>query len=197
LQDLPLIGSRCTVCALPLANAVTCGDCLKNPKPYQRTLCALRYENPVNYLINRFKNHTQWQIGDFLCDQWLKQNAEAAVGSVDSVIVAIPSHPKQSAKRGFTPSVYIAENFSKRLGIPIVPLLKARYEATPQKSLNRQQRLGNLKDVFEAQPFPGKKVILVDDVVTSCATTIAASHALARVGVESIEIWALARTPFD
>ena len=208
LMQLPHMPQCCPVCALPTPHGNHCGDCLRKPKPYQRTRCALLYENPVSYLMHSFKNHSQWDIGRMFCEQWLNQHqhqhqqningdlvTKPATPVTQAIIVPVPSHPKHSAKRGYTPSIVLAQHLSRSLNIPMQYALKANREPKQQKTLCRKQRLQNLHNVFEA-PYPiPQTIILVDDVVTSCATAIAASHALQKAGAKNIEVWAIARTP--
>lgn len=195
--ELPLIQQHCPICALPVAGESPCGDCLQHPKPYQRTRCALLYENPVSYLMHAFKNNAQWDIGRLLYQLWLQQHSDAVkIGALPhAIIVPVPSHPRHSAKRGYTPATVLAKHFSRATGVPIKHALIATRETEPQKTLCREQRLRNLTDVFQAKYPITRPVILVDDVVTSCATAIAASAALKKAGANHIEIWAIARTP--
>ena len=208
--ELPLMQQYCPVCALPICappaytlpviGGNLCGDCLKHPKPYQRTRCALLYENPVNYLMHAFKNNAQWDIGRLFYQLWLDQHTDAikALNNgtlAQASIIPVPSHPKHSAKRGYIPTTVLAQHLSRATGIPIKHALIATREPEPQKSLCREQRLRNLTEVFQARHAITHPVILVDDVVTSCATAIAASAALKKAGANHIEIWAIARTP--
>ena len=198
--ELPLMRQHCPVCALPVTGDSLCGDCLQHPKPYQRTRCALLYENPVSYLMHAFKNSAQWDIGRLFNQLWLQQHQEAVKALrcsalAQAVIVPVPSHPTHNAKRGYTPATVLAEHLSRATRIPIKHALIATRESKPQKSLCREQRLQNLTDVFQTKHSITQPVILVDDVVTSCATAIAASSALNKAGANHIEIWAIARTP--
>ena len=166
--------------------------------------------------MHSFKNHSQWDIGRMFCEQWLQQHQQSINGSplakpaaqvtqithttqltqaTQATIVPVPSHPKHSAKRGYTPSFVLAQHLSRSLDIPVQYALKAVREPKQQKTLCRKQRLQNLHNVFEAQHRVPQSIILVDDVVTSCATAIAASCALQKAGAKNIEIWAIARTP--
>ncbi len=209
LADLPRINYACDCCGLPLNQATVdsdkciCGDCLQHPKPFQQTRCALLYQNPTNHLMHLFKQQAQWQLGHLLCDLWLQQNAHLASDAVinNGVLVPIPSHTSRITKRGYCPSQFIAEHLGQHLGIEVKPLLNNQRLTAPQKSLNRAQRLRNLDDVFICRTNTlcptSTRIVLIDDVITTGATVIAASRALNAAGFYDIHTWALARTPFN
>ncbi|MDZ7924723.1 MAG: ComF family protein [Marinagarivorans sp.] len=209
LADLARIRHACFCCGLPFEQTTArttydlCGDCLQNPKPFQSTRCALLYQNPTSHLIHQFKQQSHWQLGHLLCDIWLQQHQPQLQNTLtkDCILVPIPSHPRRTAERGYCPSHFIAEHLSQPLNLAVKHLLINQRLTPPQKSLNRAQRLRNLDDVFTCPSNSlcptVTRIILVDDVVTTCATVMAASHALNTAGFYDIQVWALARTSFN
>jgi ComF family protein len=200
MAELPLMPICCQECALPLDfTGALCGDCLTQPKPYQSTHCALLYQNPTHYLIQQFKDAAAWQVGRCLCDLWLQQHGDQNL-SPNTLVVPIPSHPSKCAARGYWPSYLIAQQLALHFGLKVQPLLQMQRRAVAQKTLNRQARLRNLLHAFRANPnlLPldtTTPIVLVDDVITTCATVIAATQALHVCGFHNIRVWALARTP--
>ncbi len=203
-QALPAAPKGCPTCAMALEANNTCGDCLKNPKPYTASYCSLSYQNPVSYLIHAFKHQNAWAIGQHLCQYWLNCNwaaIERIHSQANTLVVPVPSHKKPIMARGYTPASYIAQYLARAAHLPYAYLLRSHLH-TAQKSLNRAERLHNLTGMFftadhsSQQPLcKGQNVVLVDDVITSCATAIAASQVLLHAGARSVEVWAIARTP--
>lgn len=200
---LPALLVCCPICALPLSHQSSpCGDCLKNPKPYHASYCALHYEHDVGQLMHGFKHKSAWAIGDLLCAYWLNQHQNLVTNlcaQSNTLVVPVPSHISKTLTRGYNPASYLAWQLAKKLQLPYQPLLHS-HPHSAQKSLNRAQRLRNLTGVFFVEPpqkmqCKGQHIVLVDDVVTSCATAIAASDALLKAGALRVSVLAIARTP--
>lgn len=205
-QELPTLKACCPICALPLDQAGhPCGDCLKNPKPFTACYCSLTYQKPISALIHAFKHKSAWGIGSDLCQHWLNHNSQVVnriASNANTLVVPVPSHKQQTIKRGYTPTRYLAQQLAQSANLPYGHLLQSHLHQA-QKNLNRAQRLRNLTGIFYIdeqhnqvlKPYKGLNIVLVDDVVTSCATAIAASQVLLHAGAASVEVWALARTP--
>lgn len=105
-------------------------------------------------------------------------------------------HRKRQRKRGFNQAADIAEALSLATDIPWSSELLRRTRATAaQSGLDRRQRLSNLKGVFEVTGEVPAHVAVVDDVVTTGATARTLATLLQQHGAQTVEIWALARTP--
>jgi predicted amidophosphoribosyltransferase len=97
------------------------------------------------------------------------------------IIAAVPLSPGRLRQRGYNQAELLALGLSARMGIPVLPLLKKTRETAPQTSLNRPGRGENLQGAFAltgAGAVKGKTILLVDDVITTCATLDTASGAL-------------------
>lgn len=98
------------------------------------------------------------------------------------IIVPIPLHWTRYAKRGFNQSEEIAHEISKQSGKPIIKLLERSTQTVFQVGLSRQERSENVKDVFSlsknASIYAGKRILFIDDVMTTGATVYAASRAV-------------------
>lgn len=107
----------------------------------------------------------------------------------DPVVVPIPASVRRALTRGFDQAVLLAEAFPD----VVVDGLTRMRETPPQASLDRARRLTNLAGVFRANPhLSGRRVLLIDDVLTTGATFRAAATALKRAGVEQVDGLALA-----
>lgn len=106
------------------------------------------------------------------------------------VLTYVPLDQRKMNTRGFNQSELIARELSKIIRVPVEKLLIKSQSTKPQMKLSRQERLKNVKDAFETtkSPLPHKKIILLDDVVTTGSTLLECSKALSKAGAEEI-IW--------
>jgi ComF family protein len=150
-------------------------------------------------MIQRYKYNGQRAfarplINDF-ADHLLRALDNAPEQRPD-LLVASPMHPTRLRKRGFNQAADIAEQISKRSGIPWTTSLVTRNRRTrPQRGLNREERLANLRGIYRVTGTPPSRVAIVDDVVTTGATARSLTEALLETGAVDVQIWALARTP--
>ncbi|MFN2362531.1 MAG: ComF family protein [Marinobacter sp.] len=201
-HDLPANHWHCRCCALPLAFAATdtlCGQCLQDPPAFSRVIAPWRYRFPVDGMIQRYKYNGQRAFARPLINDF----ADHLVGILESapeqrpdLLVASPMHPARLRKRGFNQAADIAEQISKRSGIPWTTSLVTRSRRTrPQRGLNREQRLANLRGIYQVNAAPPPRVAIVDDVMTTGATARSLTNVLIKAGATDVQIWALARTP--
>ncbi|MGB7740792.1 MAG: ComF family protein [Steroidobacteraceae bacterium] len=113
-----------------------------------------------------------------------------------ALIVPMPLHPSRLVERGFNQSHEIARVVSRLLDLRLAgPGLRRVRSTAPQVGLSRQERAGNLSGAFaaDANIVAGQHVVLIDDVVTTGSTAIAAASTLQAAGAASIAVWAVAR----
>ena len=106
-------------------------------------------------------------------------------------IVSVPLHWVRRVKRGYNQTEVMAEELSKLSGKPILKVLTRSKRTRFQSDLNLDEREANVKNCFDvADNFlvKGKKVLLVDDLMTSGATIKYASKQLLKSGVDSIVV---------
>ncbi len=197
IAELPLHVDACPRCAMPLATAVTtaCGRCQRQPPAFNACIAALRYEYPVPELIGRFKFHGDLAAGHALALLLARDVAgrEAGNGS-GSVLLPVPLHRTRLAERGFNQSERIARVLAHELGLPMQPTLAVRTRHTEdQKSLDAGARRRNLGMAFSASDCRGRRIVLVDDVITTGATADALAATLLAAGAQRVEAWCLAR----
>lgn len=99
-------------------------------------------------------------------------------------IVPMPLHPKRQRERGYNQSERLAQGIAEVTGLPVVELARRIKDNTSQTTLNREERALNVKDIFVAdeeqlQKFSGSHILLVDDVITTGATSISCAKAFA------------------
>lgn len=113
-----------------------------------------------------------------------------------STIAPIPLHRRRLLERGFNQAELLANAVAARTGWPVIPNLLLRLRYTDQQAkLSRAERLENTKEAFQVnpkiQPLP-ECVVLIDDVVTTGSTLIAAATVLKKAGVKTVHGLALA-----
>jgi ComF family protein len=115
------------------------------------------------------------------------------------IIVPIPLHPTRLRARGFNQSALLAAQVASTLNAPLSTntLIRTR-NTSSQANMNRQQRFTNLKNAFSVPKesrIRKRRVLLVDDVITTTATMREAASVLVRAGAEYVDAVALARAP--
>lgn len=202
-DDLPWIRSACRGCGLPLpagAEQLHCGECLRQGSPFREVLIPFRYDAALRPLLTGFKHRRQLLAGRLLA-QLLAETIEDHYlpETLPELILPVPLHWRRWLWRGYNQSQQLGEQLSRTLGIPCRSDLLTRHRATPsQQGLNRRQRLHNLQQAFGLRAaLPAQRVALLDDVVTTGATTQALAVLLQQHGVREIHLWAVARTAVE
>lgn len=110
------------------------------------------------------------------------------------LIVPVPLHSTRYRERGFNQAAEIARVAGSALQIPVDrDALIRRFATREQSGLSVRKRHKNVRRAFAvARPISAKHIALVDDVVTTGSTALAAAHALAAQGVRQVEVWAAA-----
>ncbi|MBF5003018.1 ComF family protein [Diaphorobacter caeni] len=191
---------RCRTCALPVAaEVVHCGECLLHPPALDACCAALDYAYPWADLIAQFK----FAPGDpgWAADlgRLLRRAAQAARFIHDAeLVVPVPLSRERLAERGFNQSLLLARQLDAKDKVRSDLLLRVVH--TPaQSQLSRAQRLRNLRASFAVDPLRAhllhsRRVLLVDDVMTTGATLHTAALALRRAGAAEVRALVLART---
>ncbi len=189
---------RCATCALPVpAGVVRCGACLRKPPPLDNCIAAVTWGYPWSASIANFK--FAGQPGWAATWATLLRSApwaEPALEAADSVI-PMPLSLQRLRERGFNQALEIARRLAPAR-TDARTLLRIR-DTAPQRALDREGRLRNVRGAFAVEPsrvarVKGRHVLLVDDVMTSGASLHAAALALRQAGAAGVSALVLART---
>ncbi len=188
--------TRCSRCGLAMkqeeANQPQCGSCLAEPPPWQRLFTLGDYDFPLTREVQRFKDSGElWHV-DALA-QLLAQRVETPAPQITSV----PLHWRRYLSRGFNQSDVLARRLAAHLHSDFDRRIfrRARY-ANAQRGQDKSHREHNLNGAFILSKKPiSKHVAIVDDVVTTGSTVRQLCQLLLEVGVESIDIYCICRTP--
>jgi ComF family protein len=123
--------------------------------------------------------------------------AGAVRGAEVDALVPVPLHPKRLRERGYNQGVEIARPLSRALGLPLVlGGIERRGAQVRQTGQTAAERLRNVADAFAVRRnLAGRRIAIVDDVITTGATVNALAAALLAAGAASCVAWAVARTP--
>lgn len=199
-HDLPWISQSCFYCGLPLAETTDiCRNCRDEKPPFSAVLAALEYRFPVDILIQRFKSNRHLASGRVLAELLVRCHTNRLNLLTDpaTVVVPIPLHWTRQMSRGFNQAAFIAEPVAHHMNLKVEHGVLRRVRSTPdQKSQTLIQREQNLRGAFEVRgDLRGRRIILVDDVVTTTATAKEISTLLVDAGADDVVVAAVARTP--
>lgn len=191
----------CARCGLPFPGAIThefeCANCRDLELHFESARAAVIAEGVALDVIHRFKYSGARWFEPFLADLLLREAAPALTGQGWNLIVPVPLHPVKEREREFNQAERLARPLGKALGLPVRTDLVARVETTrTQTRLTREERAENVKRAFAAVPHArlnGESVIVVDDVLTTGATTDAVARILKKLGAGRVCVWSVAR----
>jgi ComF family protein len=174
---------------------------LADPPVFGRARAAAAYDDVARRLVRRLKYGDRPELAKALGRMMARAGAELLADA--DVIVPVPLHRARLWRRRFNQAMALADGLARGSGLPCDPFLLARVKATkPQVGLTKAQRGENLQGAFrvpaEARArLKGRRVLLVDDVLTTGATANAAARALLRGGAASVDVLAFARVVTD
>jgi len=185
--------ATCPACALPTAGGATCGSCLKKPPAFDRTVAAFSYTFPLDALIHSYKYAGNLTLLELLAEPLA---ARAIAQRKPDLLIPMPLHPARLKQRGYNQALEIARQVAQRLAIPLDSRACRRLRDTPpQATLKLKQRAANLRGAFSCDiDLSGKRVALLDDVMTSGASLHALAQAVRAQGATEVEAWVVART---
>jgi len=206
-QDLPWNTYHCSQCALPVPEPqktinkqslnIVCGECISAPPPFTTTVASFRYDIPIDKAIQILKyNHKQYFATLFA--NLLTTTIHQAYQDTPppSCLIPVPLHKDKLKERGFNQAQLISHKLSQLLSIPSNSNILQKVRSTPsQTGLNKLQRTRNLKGAFHLTgTVTGLHIALVDDVVTTRATSDLICQLLMDAGAKRVDVWCIART---
>jgi len=193
---MPVVSPRCPRCALPFEGAGTdhlCGECLRDPPMFTAGAALFQYGEAAARAVTRLKYGPTPHLAEVMGRLML---ANTALGAVD-LVVPVPLHRKRLRRRGFNQSALLARPMAKGLGVPLDGRLAVRTrDTTSQAGLTRDERRKNLNGAFAVQKpgrAAGRRILLVDDVVTTGTTVREVAKCLRRAGARDVFVAAFAR----
>ena len=197
----PIEPPFCSRCGLPYPGDVTtpfeCANCRDLEFHFCFARSAVAARGPVLEAIHRYKyNRAMWFepfLAELLVDHAI---AEFDRGEWDT-IVPVPLHSAKERQREFNQAVRLGAHLSRATGLPLERGWLRRAEPTDtQTHLSREQRAQNVGNAFCAKPgldLRDRRIVLMDDVFTTGATTNACARVLRQAGAAEVCVWTVAR----
>ena len=196
-----IVPPLCERCGLPFKGDITttfeCANCREMELHFEFARAAVAARGLVLEVIHRYKyQHALW-FEPFLADLLIRRAGPVLSKADWDLIVPVPLHPLKRREREFNQAERLARRLSIATGIPMNLRVLKRVEPTrTQTELTRAQRTENVRGAFapcSEVTFQGERVLLLDDVLTTGATTSACAQMLRRHGAGRVGVWTVAR----
>ena len=189
----------CQICGRQVKEEVEiCEECRQDRPIYTMAKSSFVYSDEIRKLLYRFKNGDRYLADAFapFADYFLASE----IFDVD-YLVYVPMYTKDERRRGYNQAEYLAKAISARCNIPVASdkIIKIRQTMT-QKSLKKSGRMQNLKESFvivEKEFFEGKRILLIDDILTTGATSETITKVLKEGGCSKVYLYTIASVPLQ
>lgn len=172
-------------------------EAIADPPAYHRARAAVRYDDVARTLVHALKYGDRLDLAPTM-GRWMAGAGRTLLDEADA-LVPVPLHWRRQWARRFNQSALLAEVISRAAGVPVSYRALKRVKATPQQvGLSQSARAQNVQGAFRAPPhskaeIAGRRLILIDDVLTSGATMDACARALLRAGAAQVDALVFAR----
>ena len=176
-----------------------CAACQARPFVFARGRAACLYDDASRELILRFKHADRVDLASLFAT-WIGRSAKELLEEADAV-VPVPLHPMRLIRRRYNQAAEIARPLARRAGLEYLPdalVRKRRTESQGAKSGAARRR--NVQGAFEVpetrrKQLKGRRILLIDDVLTTGATADACARALIKAGARAVDLAVVARVP--
>ena len=172
-------------------------EAIADPPAYNRARAAVRFDEIARVLVHALKYGDRLDLAPVM-GRWMANAGRELTREAD-LIVPVPLHWRRQWARRFNQSALLAEVVAKASGLRVSHGALKRVKATAQQvGLGRSERAQNVQGAFAVRPdarieVAGRRLVLVDDVLTSGATIEACTGALTRAGAASVDVLVFAR----
>ncbi|HKD29187.1 MAG TPA: ComF family protein [Xanthobacteraceae bacterium] len=172
-------------------------EAIADPPAYGRARAAVRYDDIVRDLVHRLKYGDRLDLATSM-GQWMARAGRELLIDADA-LVAVPLHWRRLWARRFNQASALARVVASDSRVPVLTAVLRRVRATSQQvGLSRSARAMNVQGAFTVTQggkaaVHGKRLVLVDDVLTSGATVDACARALLRAGARNVDVLVFAR----
>ncbi len=205
----------CVSCREPVDGEGVCAECwaklsfiapgpellsmeaIANPPAYARARAAVRYDDVARTLVHALKYQDRTDLAPAM-GRWMARAGQELLGEAD-ILVPVPLHWRRGWSRRYNQSGALARIISRQSGVKLASEALRRVRATEQQiGLSRSQRASNVQGAFKvaterSADIAGRRVILVDDVLTTGATVDACARALLRAKAGAVDVLVFAR----
>jgi ComF family protein len=170
-------------------------EAIAHPPAYHRARAAVRYDDVSRILVHGLKYSDRLDLAPMM-GRWMAQAGRELLAEADA-LVPVPLHWRRLWARRFNQSAELAKAVSATSGVPVAYDALKRVKSTPQQvGLSRAERALNIQGAFRVPDNAAvarRRLVLVDDVLTSGATIDGCARALLRAGANSVDVLVFAR----
>lgn len=173
-------------------------EAIANPPVYARARSVVKFDDgPARLIVHRLKYYDRLEIARPV-GRWMARAGADLLAEAD-VLVPVPMHRLRLVKRRHNQAAVLARAVSRETGVPAAMRALERVKPTPpQVGLSKAQRASNMQGAFRVSEqgklqILDKRIVLIDDVMTSGATANAAARALLRGGARRVDALTFAR----
>ena len=187
---LPYNDTYCSVCgrSIPAQNLL-CDRCKEYSPPFTAARSSFIYRDAARTLVHKLKygsaKYLAADMAEFMADTYFQ--SEFAV----DIVTCVPMHKSALSKRGYNQSALLAENLARLINKPYADLLNKTVKTPTLVGLKRAERQSVVKNAFALKPdadIKGKSVLIVDDVLTTGATSGECAKALLSGGASFVYV---------
>ena len=198
LARLPFPEYTCSRCSEATSTPGICGKCQKQPPSFDYSVCSLNYEHPIQYWIQRCKDRRDHKQIARLAS--IMTMAAPMLIEEPDIVTCIPTTHQRRLIRGFNLSEELAGHCAKYLGLPFYPQLLKKTRSADKRRRSARERNEQpsgltYRNTSSAPNLEGRRVLIIDDVMTTGSTLEEAAKILKSHGAISVGGWCLARTP--
>jgi ComF family protein len=172
-------------------------EAIADPPAYRKARAAVRYDDVARTLVHSLKYGDRMDLAPAL-GRWMASAGRSLLAEADA-LVPVPLHWRRLWARRFNQSAALATVVARQSGVPVLNDGLRRVKATPQQvGLSRSERERNVQGAFRVPAAAkgevvGRRLIIVDDVLTSGATVEACARTLLRAGAAQVDVLVFAR----
>jgi ComF family protein len=193
LQEVKKIKNPCQLCGAPQEGPI-CYFCKDLNLHFDGARAGGLYEGVLREMLLSFKFRGKTELEEILSDLMIK--AIPPYWKIDCVL-PVPPHKKSLKERGYSTSLILGAGIASSLSLPFYPsLLEWRRDVKRQVGLGRKERFLNVRGAIgltSNEEVKGKKVLLVDDVMTTGATASACALVIKRAKADRVWVLTAAR----
>ncbi len=196
MNTLPFhAGEVCPFCGRSVREAGTCIECKHKPLKTHRARSVMVHEGEAVRAVVRFKNGDKYLYRALAA--LLANVARSEFADID-VVIGVPMTEVAQKRRGYNQAYLLAEEVARLIGKPYrVPTIKVR-DSAEQKSLGREAREENLRGCFRVTDragVKGKKVLIIDDTLTTGSTSSELARVLYAAKCERVDLLTVTSVP--